>query len=200
MTMSPNLSRLDVLGGLLIGGSGSALRADLNNFSALLYRRQKHAGIGHGMCGGLLHVGIAAGIHRFSTVVRVLKIGSCDNDCIDVLAGIELVVVSHLVNRIGGAAHLLDEGRTFFATFVPDVGNGHDLEVHLFVMGKKRRQVALSHAVAAADDTYADAIVCAQDSGVALRARRKCSRGECCSADLQKISATALIRFHDGHL
>ena len=91
------LAGLDVLGGLHVRRRRTPLRADLHNAIALLDRGQKFARIGHGVRRRLFNVGIAAGLYCFNAVIGVLEIGGRDNDCIHILARIQLVVVAYLV-------------------------------------------------------------------------------------------------------
>ena len=148
---------------------------------------RKVAGVVHGVGGGLFDVGIAAGVDGFDAMLRVLEVGGGDEDGIDVFARVELVVVAHRVD--GTAAELLDEGRAFFAAAVPDVGDGDELEVQLLgVLLEGGDQRAL-HAVAAADDADADAVVGADDGGVAARVPGDGGCGNGCAADLQKLPA-----------
>ena len=51
-----------------------------------------------------------------------------------------------------------------FAAAVPDVRDSDDLEVHVLGVGLKGGKVAMLHAVAAADDADADAIIGAHDA------------------------------------
>ena len=50
----------------------------------------------HGVRCRLFDIGIAARIHGFDAVQRVLEIGRGDEDGIDILAGVEFVVVANL--------------------------------------------------------------------------------------------------------
>jgi hypothetical protein len=82
------LAGLDVFGGLLIAGRGAALGADLHDFAGLVDGGAEGAGIGHGVGGGLFHVGIAAGVDGFYAVLGVLEVSGGDEDGIDILAGV----------------------------------------------------------------------------------------------------------------
>jgi len=108
-------------------------------------------------------------------MLRVLEVGGGDEDGVDVLAGVEGFVVDDCIDGIAG--ELLDVGRAIFAAHHPDVGDGDDLEVHRFGGGQEGGDVTGSHAVAAADDTDAYAVVGADDFGVARCARRVAARG-----------------------
>src|SRR5882757_7267733 len=84
-------ARLKVLVSLLIAGRAAALGTDSYDLSRLLHRGAKCSRLLHGVSGGLLHIGVAACLHRFYAVQGMLKIGRGDDNGIDVLAGIELV-------------------------------------------------------------------------------------------------------------
>ncbi len=121
-------ARLNVLVSLLIAGRAATLGADSYDLSGLLHRGAKRPRILHGVSGGLLHVGIAACLHRFYAVQGMLKISRGDNDGIDILAGIELVIVADAGDG-AATALLLNKGRTFVTATVPDIGDGDELEV-----------------------------------------------------------------------
>ena len=154
--------------------------------------------IGHGVRGGLFHVGVAARFHGFSAVIGVLEISGGNNDGIHILARIQLVVIAHLVGAI--TAKFLDKIDALFAAHLPDVGNSHDLEVHVLGTLLKGRQIAALHAVAAAHNSHAHAIVGADDLRIALGVKRDCGCGQRRAARLQKLSAIVLNRFHDVFL
>src|ERR1035437_1292805 len=164
------LAGLDVLGGFHIGGRGAALGSDLDNFAGLFDGGEEVAGVFHGVRGGLFDVGVAAGVDRFDAVLRVLEIGRGDDDGIHVFAGVEFVVVADLIDGI--TAELLDKGSAFFTAAVPDVGDGHDLEVHILGMLLKGGKISLLHTVAATDDADTDAVVSAEDGGITARVPR----------------------------
>ena len=75
-------------------------------------------------------MGIAPRLHGLDSVQGMLKISSGDNDGIDILAGIELVIVADAGNG-AATALLLNKGRTFVTATVPDIGDGDELEVEL---------------------------------------------------------------------
>ena len=93
------------------------------------------AGVVHGVGGGLFDIGVAAGLDGLDAVVRVLEVGGGDEDGVDVVAGVECVVVDDGIDGIAG--ELLDEGRAFFTAQLPDVGDGDDLEVQFLGGGWK---------------------------------------------------------------
>ncbi len=75
-------------------------------------------------------------------MLRMLKIGCRDEDGVHILAGIQFVVVAH--SGDGVPAELLDIGDAFFASPIPKVGDGDELEVLFFAMFLKRRDQELS--------------------------------------------------------
>src|SRR5882757_5595818 len=131
-------TRLNVLVSLLIAGRAAALGTDSYDLSRLLHRGAKRSRILHGVSGGLLHIGVAACLHRFYAMQGVLKISSSDNDGIDILAGIELVVVADAGNG-PATALLLNKGRTLVTATVPDIRDGDELEVEFLGMILERR-------------------------------------------------------------
>ncbi len=126
-------ARLKVLVSLLIAGRAAALGTDSYDLSRLLHRGAKCSRILHGVRGRLLHIGVAACLHRFYAVQGMLKISSGDDNGIDVLAGIELVVVADAGNG-AATALLLNKGRTLVTATVPDIGDGDELEVEFLGM------------------------------------------------------------------
>jgi hypothetical protein len=84
------------------------------------------------------------------------------------------------------SAELLNEGRAFIAAAVPDVGDGDDLEVDVLCALLERGQIAAFHAVAAADDAHAHAIVRAQRSARSSMRSTKRRRGQRCATRFQK--------------
>src|SRR5665213_1588295 len=159
------LAGLDVLRRALIAGRAAALRSYLDDLAGLVNSRAEEAGVVHGVGRGLFDVGVAAGVDGFCAVARVLEVGGGDEDGVDVLAGVELVVVAH--GGDGVATDFLDVGCAFFAAAVPDVGDSDELEVHVFGVLRKCRDEGLLHAVSAADDADLHAIVGADDGRVA---------------------------------
>ena len=131
-------ARLKVLVSPLIAGRAAALGADSYHFSSLLHRGPERPRILHGVSGGLLHIGIAPRLHRFYAVQGMLKISSGDNDGIDILAGIEFVIIPDAGNG-AATALLLNKGRTFVTATVPDIGDGDELEVELLGVILERR-------------------------------------------------------------
>ncbi len=127
---------------------------------------QEFAGVVHGVRGGLFDVGIAAGFDGFDPVQGVLEVGGGDEDGVDILAGVELVVVADGIDF--EAADFLDVASTLFAAAVPDVGDGDELEVHLFRMLAESGDESALHAVAATHDGGSDTIVGPDDGGVAF--------------------------------
>jgi hypothetical protein len=82
----------------MIAGRGAALGSDLHNLAGLVDGGAELAGIFHGVRGGLLNIGVAAGVDGFNAVQGVLKIGGGNENRIDILASIELVVVADWVD------------------------------------------------------------------------------------------------------
>jgi hypothetical protein len=85
---------------------------------------------------------------------------------------------------MGIAAELLDVGCALFAAAVPDIGDGDELEVHVLGVLQKGGNQGLLHAVAAADDADADAVVGAEDLGVAACASKNSLRDGGCGQGL----------------
>ena len=77
---------LDVIGSPLIGRSGAPLGADLDDPAGLLDGGEKLAGVGHGVSGGLFHVGVAARLHGLRAHERMLEVGSGNEDCVHIFA------------------------------------------------------------------------------------------------------------------
>ena len=119
------------------------------------------------MRGGLFHVGIAGRLYGFGAVVRVLEIGCGDNDRIHIFTGIQFIVVPNGVGTV--SAKLFNESCAFIAAAVPDIGDGHDLEVELLGILLERGQIAAFHAITTAHDADAHAIVRARDLPIAFR-------------------------------
>src|SRR5665213_658087 len=141
------LAGLDVLRRALVAGRAAALRSYLDDLSGLVDGGAEEAGVVHGVGGRLFYVGIAAGVDGLGAVARVLEVGRRDEHGVDILAGVELVVVAD--GRDGVAADFLNVGGALFAAAVPDVGDGDELEVHVFGVLRKRRDEGLLHAVSA---------------------------------------------------
>src|SRR5216683_6525854 len=98
---------------------------------------------------GLLNVRIASRVDGLRSVARMLEVSGRDDYRINIFSRIQLVVVSHRYDRI--AVELLEVSCAFLAPPAPDVRYRHDLEVHLFGMLLKGRNVATFHAVAETD-------------------------------------------------
>ena len=192
--MSPNCAGLDIFGGLLIARRAAALGSDLNDLTGLFDCGKKLAGVVHGVGGRLFNVGIAAGVHGFNTVQRVLEVSGRNEHCIDILARIEFFVVANWIHR--ASAELLDVGSTFFAAAIPNIGNGDELEVHLFGVLKEGGNQRALHAIAAADDTNLDAIIRTHDGGIAggVPGDRGC--GKQSATALHKIPAIRVLDCH----
>ena len=123
------LARLQVLVGLLVALRAPALRADLHDLAGVLDRLAKGARVLHGVGHGLLDVGVASGAHGLDAMLRMLEVGGRDDDSVDVLAGVEFVVVP---TRDGGSiSELLQLLAAGLAPQAPDVGDGDQLEVHV---------------------------------------------------------------------
>jgi hypothetical protein len=164
------LAGLDVLGGLLIAGRGAALGSDLHDFSGLFDGGEEFASVVHGVRSGLFDVSVATGVDRLDAMLRVLEVGSGNENSINVLAGIELVVVADRVD--GVVTELLNIGNAFFAAAAPEIGDGDELEVQFFGVPQKSGNQRLLHAIAAADDADLDAVISAQDGGITARVPR----------------------------
>jgi len=161
--MSPNLP--DVVAGGLVAGGGAALGADCDDLLRALDRLEEVPRVFHGVRSGLLHVGVAAGLDGLDPMPRMLEVGSGDQHGVDVIACVQLVVVAHLVDLASG--QLLDHSRCLFPSQTPDVRDCYQLEVHGLLVRYKGGHIAAQHAVAAADDARAHAVVGAGNPGVA---------------------------------
>ncbi len=159
---------------------------------------QNAARIGHGVRGWLFHVGVAACFHGLGAVISVLEIGGGNDDGVYVLARIQFVVIAHRIGTI--ARELLNEIDALFAAHLPDIGNGHDLEVHVLGILLEGGQIAAFHAVAAAHNSHADAIVRAHDLGVAFGIERDGGCGQRCAACFQEFPAIVLDCCHGAEL
>ena len=69
------------------------------------------------MRSGFFDISIPASFDRFNAVLRVLKVGSSDQNCIDIFARIEFVVVTNGVDFAAG--DLLDVRNALFAAAAP---------------------------------------------------------------------------------
>ena len=126
----------------------------------------------------LLDVGVAPGAHGFDAVLRVLEVGGRDDDGVDVLAGVELVVVARqrgltpVPSFWRRAAAGLAAQRSRCRTRRP-ISKLSALAVLL-----ERGDQAAAAAVGEADDADADAVVGAEDARVA-RAGRLAAAASC---------------------
>ena len=93
--MSPNFPlRMYFVGGL-IAGRTAALRTDLHNSAGLAHSLADGARFFHGVGQGLFDIRIAAGADGFDAVLGMLEIGCRDNDRVNILAGVEFIIVAH---------------------------------------------------------------------------------------------------------
>ena len=122
------------------------------------------------MGGGFFDISVATGLDGFDAVACVLEVGGGDEHGVDVVAGVEGLVVGDGVDLASGG--LLDGGYGPFARELPDVGDSDQLEVQVLLVGGEGGHIAAQHAVASANDANADAVVGADDLGVAARGLR----------------------------
>src|SRR6185437_12827574 len=161
------LAGLDVLGGLDVRRRRPALRAHGDHLLRAFDGLEEGAGIVHAVRGRLFHVGVAAGLHRFNAVPRVLEVGSGNEDGVNVLARVERIVVDHGIDLVAG--ELGEVFGALLALQLPDVGDGDQLEVQVLGVGHEGGDVAAAHAVSEADDARAHTVVRAGDFRVARR-------------------------------
>ena len=134
------LAGLDVFGGLDVGGGGAALGADGDDLLGAFDGLEEIAGIVHAVGGGLFDVGVATRLDGLDAVARVLEVGGGDEDCVDVVAGVEGIVVGDHVDL--ASASLLHGGYGPFARELPDVGDGNQLKVHVLLVGGEGGHIA----------------------------------------------------------
>ena len=139
--------------------------ADGENPIASSYGVPDGAGIFHGVGEGFFDVGITAGAESFDTVEGVLKVGGGDDDSLDIFVVVEFIVVAgegDLLLRLLGQERL-----AFFAPAAPDIGEGHDFEIEFAGGLQESRDEAAASAVGEADDADTDAVISAENAGVA---------------------------------
>src|SRR5690606_41887512 len=93
----------------------------------------------------LFDVGIATSLNRFYRVQGMLKIGRTDNYTIQILHGIQLIIVSeclYLVSQL-----LLQKTLTFFSSQLPQIGNGYYFKIQFFIMIEERWKQGASESV-----------------------------------------------------
>ena len=191
------LARLQVLVGLLVALRAAALRADLHDLAGVLDRLAKGARVLHGVGHRLLDVGVAPGAHRLDAMLRVLEVGGRDDDGVDVLAGVEFVVVP--TRDRGSISELLQLLAAGLAAQAPDVGDGDQLEVEFGGVLLERRDQAAPAAVGEADDADADAVVGAEDAGVAAGGKAGRGGGHAgCVQELSSVGHGWLRQMRDG--
>ena len=191
------LAGLDVLCGLDVGGGGAALGADGDDLFGAFDGGEEVARVGHGVRGGLFYVCVAAGLDGLDAVAGVLEVGGGDEDGVDVVAGVEGLVVGDHVDLASGG--LLDRGDGPFARELPDVGDSDQLEVQVLLVGGEGGHIAAQHAVSSADDADADAVVGADDFGVTPRGLRG-GDGKGCGAEFDEVAAGGFGGWHGGGL
>ena len=143
----------------------------------------------------LFHVGIAARIHGFDAVLRMLEVRRCNQDRIHIFARIKLVVVADRIDLVAGL--LRQHGRALVAAHVPDVGDSNELKVHIVAVVQERRHKGLLHPVAATDNGRAHAVVRTGDLSIALS--RPVGYGGCRGHEtccFQKLSAIGFVLTH----
>src|SRR6185503_1350646 len=125
----------------------------------------------------------------------MLEIGSGDKDSINIFAGIQFVIVSD--GFYMATTELFNVGDSFFAAFVPEIGDCNELEVELFrVLEEGWNQGAL-HAVSAADDADTDSLIRANDCGIASCVPCDCGSSDCCRSCFQKVPAIIFVAVHE---
>ena len=116
-----------------------------------------------------------AGLYGFDGVQRVLKVSCADDDSVEVFDLIELVVVDACLDVV--AELFFQEGLTFFATFLPQIRNRHDVEVQLLVVVLKSREQRLPKAVGEAYDANAHTIVGTDDVCITFSTKGRRAQG-----------------------
>jgi hypothetical protein len=104
----------------------------------------------------------------------MLEVGRADDHGVDVFGFIELVVVYAGLDVV--ADLFFQVGLAFFAAHFPNVGNSHDIEVHLLMVIHKCGEQSAPEPVGEAYNAYPHTVVGADDVGVALG--RECHRAE----------------------
>ncbi len=185
------LAGLDEVARGLVAGGGAPLGADGDDLVGAFDRLEEVPRVVHAVRGGLLHVGVAAGLDGLHPVARMLEVGGGDEDGVDVVARVQLVVVAHHIDLASG--ELFDRSRCLFPSQAPDVRDGYQLEIHGLLVGHKGRHIAAQHAVAAADDASAHAVVGAGNLCIARCAGAAGGAGGCdgegCCAQLYEVSS-----------
>ena len=179
------LAGLQVLVGLLVVLRAAALRADLDDLAGVLDRLAEGAGILHRVGHRLLDVGVPSGPHGLDAVQRVLEVGGGDDHGVDVLAGVQLVVVP--TQEGATVPQLLERGAAGLAAQAPDVGDAGQFEVQFLGVLLEGGDQAAAAAVGETDDADPDAVVGAEDAGIAAgRAEGGGGRGH--ARSLQELS------------
>ena len=160
------LAAADVVVGGVVGGTGTALGADLEDRTggeagvALgVDGVKKHVGGVHVLGHRLLAVGVLAGVDGVRRMLGVLEVGSGDDNRVDVLGVLVKIDVARVgVDRV--AELLLELGlRVLVETLLPEVGDGDEVEVELLVVVHEARKQRAAETVGIADARNAHAVV-----------------------------------------
>jgi hypothetical protein len=119
----------ELVGGVVVGGA-AALRTHLHDLAGFFHGLEGDAGVFHGFGKGLFHVHVLAHPHGVGQVQGVLEVGRADDDGVRILLFVEFVVVAGFEELLGQPAFFLQVGFGLVAAAAPDVGHGHDFEVH----------------------------------------------------------------------
>ena len=168
--MVAELSGVDVFLGGHVLLAGAALRADLENrawihraVSALLVHGvQQHVRRIHVLGDRLLAVGVAAGFDRVYRVLRVLEVGSGDDDRIkpEAFLGLVKLYVARKCLDVVAKRLLHLRLRVLVETLPPEVGNGDHFEIELLVVVQEARQKRIAEAIGITDACDAYLLVC----------------------------------------
>ena len=107
-------------------------------------------------------------MNGFDAVEGVLEVGGCDNDGLNIFVVVELVIVADAGNG-AATALLLNKGGTFVTATVPDIGDGHELEVELLGVILEGGHERTLGPVTGANQSYPDTIISAHDGCVTVR-------------------------------
>jgi hypothetical protein len=117
----------------------------------------------------LFDVGISPGFDRLDGMICVLKIRSGDHDRINIFARIQFIVVASRRGRF--TCLFLQECYAFVAAVVPDIRNGHELEVQFLRVLHEGRSERAAEAIGKTDYAHSNAIVCSGDPRVTGRGK-----------------------------
>src|SRR5262249_9824723 len=144
-----------------------ALTTDLYNLLRLFYGFEDRARIFHRIGHRLLDIRIAPGSHCFSSMQRMLEVCSRHNHRVDVLAIVELFVITGFSDLV--ARQFAECRRSLLATAAPNVGHGGEVKVELLRMQHECRYQSLPATIGITYNPHLHSIIRAQNSLVTRR-------------------------------